>query len=91
MNANEFIKTISKIPYRPLTKEFKWAAQNKKILTPLLLTVLKKSISGIKKIAPLCRLWNIDENNFDGPMEFYKDSNDVLDEPNGLEKENRSW
>ena len=47
MEPNKFIKLISTIPYRPLDKEFKYAEDNKELITPYLLDVLKNVAENI--------------------------------------------
>ena len=49
MTIEQFIESISTIPYRSLEKEFDFARQNQALVTPYLLSILEKTLEDLGK------------------------------------------
>jgi hypothetical protein len=49
MTIEQFIESISTIPYRSLEKEFDFARQNQALVTPHLLNILEKNLKILDK------------------------------------------
>lgn len=49
MTIEQFIESISTIPYRSLEKEFEFARKNQALVTPHLLRILEKTLEDLGK------------------------------------------
>ena len=49
MTIEQFIESISTIPYRSLEREFDFARKNQALVTPHLLNILEKTLESLNK------------------------------------------